>query len=128
MSLHVYTDKKDIPEGIEIIEDVNVEFLKAVIRGTDEENFLVKGIEQGALISGDGSAYIDRFGFKLRIDEMSSGCKAALCVVNYPYKVVNLKECGLNARDCIISHCKSGYALVRDFGVTIVPYMDEIDV
>lgn len=111
--LEDYIDTKQV----QIIVDVEKEFAKLRLKGTDTDKILIKVIENGRYI--DDISYIDRFGFKLHIDDLSTGCKAALCVANLPNKVINLLECGNNARDAIIRYCKQGTIVIRDNGATI---------
>lgn len=108
--------------GLEIVNDVEKEFDTLKLKGTATEKRLIEKIEKGKW--NDSDSYIDRFGFKLRISDMSTGCKAALCVANLPEKVINLRECGLNARDIIISLCENGKVLLPEPEVTIVDYSD----
>ena len=55
----------------------------------------------------DGSRFLDRFGVTLYTQQLSTGCKAAL-MVNNSDKVIDLRECGVNAISAILSLCKSG--------------------
>lgn len=38
----------------------------------------------------------------------------------YAGKIIDLQECGLNARDAVFNYCEDGKILLHDFGVTIV--------
>ena len=100
-----------------IIVDVEKEFAKLQIRGTDIDKVLIEKIEKGQY--NDSISYIDRFGYKLHLDDLSTGCKAALCVINIPDRVIDLLECGCNARDAIIKYCPDGSIIIRDNGLTI---------
>lgn len=111
--LEDYLEDKHIP----IVLDVEKEFAKLKIVGTETDRILIRAIENGEYV--DDVSYIDRFGFKLPIDDLSTGCKAALCVENIPNKVISLLECGNNARDTIIRYCKQGAIVIRDNGRTI---------
>ena len=97
------------------LTDIEKEFKMIRLSGKDIEKALIKQIEDGTW--NDSKSFIDRFGFKLHNSELSTGCKAALVVANTD-KLVNLRECGLNALDHIISLCKSGNIEVVDTGVT----------
>lgn len=109
-------DNLDIPEE-KIIRDVEREFEKIKLTGSEIEKILLEKIEEARYESE--IAFIDRFGFKLYTSELSTGCKAALCVLYNQDKIVDLIECGLNARDAIIAYIPAGNILIRDNGVTI---------
>lgn len=122
--LTIFVDEADENR---IIRDVEKEFAKIKLNGSEIERMLIQKIEQGAY--NDEYSFIDRFGYKLYNTELSTGCKAALCVVNRPDLIIDLLECGMNARDIIIGLCKNGHVLIRENGVTIVDYFNKpIDV
>lgn len=100
-----------------LIADVEVAFDAIQIKGTQTERELLRIIEQAQY--NDSTSFIDRFGAKLYFSELSSGCKAALCVCNYADKIISLLECGLNARDAIINVCSKGAILIADNSITI---------
>ena len=100
------------------IVDIDAAFSKLILEADDNMNNLVKSIDGGTLI--DSYTFFDRFGVKLYVSELSTGCKAAICVYCNPDKIVDLQECGLNARDAIFNYCENGMVLLHDFGVTIV--------
>ncbi len=79
---------------------------------------MIRAIDGGELI--DSGVFKDRFGVALYLSELSTGCKAAICAVLLPEKIIDLQECGLNARDAIFNYCEDGKVLLHDFGVTIV--------
>lgn len=122
--LTIYVDEVD---SNDIVRNVEEQFAKVKLAGTQIERRIISEIERGTY--NDEFSFIDRFGYKLYNTEMSTGCKAALCVVNCPELIIDLIECGLNARDIIIGLCKEGNILIKENGVTIVDYFDEaIDV
>lgn len=113
--LHLYLD--EIPDGMEMVNDVEELFSTLELSCTNEEKEVVRLIEQGELI--DGHSFIDRFGYKLYTSELSTGCKAALCVLNIHDKIINLTECGFNARDVILVKCKEGAVFTWSNTITI---------
>lgn len=122
--LRIYLDK--VPDSLQcnLVNDVEKQFAGIHLACTDKEKRFVKEIEKGTLI--DSYSYIDRFGYKLYTSELSTGCKAALCVLNFPDKIINLAECGLNARDCIVSFCDLGAVLMDSNTITFSEqYTDE---
>ncbi|MBO5337675.1 MAG: hypothetical protein J6A94_11160 [Lachnospiraceae bacterium] len=122
--LTVYVDTVN---GNNIVRNVEEQFAKIKLTGSEIERKLISQIEQGTY--NDEYSFIDRFGYKLYNTELSTGCKAALCVVRCPELIIDLIECGLNARDIIIGLCKDGNVLIQENGVTIVDYFEQpIDV
>lgn len=97
--LKLYLD--EVPEGLQVENDVEKMFRTFKLKCTEKEKEAVRVIEQGELI--DAYTFRDRFGVRLYTNQLSTGCKAALCVLNAGDTVVNLMECGLNARDFIMT-------------------------
>lgn len=93
------TDTKDAPKT-----DIEALFKQIRIKGTPEEKEAIYKIEHGKY--NDSNSFIDRFGYKLYLSELSTGCKAALCVINNPDLQINLIECGINDIDVILTTCK----------------------
>lgn len=123
--LRLYLD--EVPEKQILVNDVEKQFATLELHCTDKEKEIVKKIEQGDLI--DSFSFMDRFGFKLYTSELSTGCKAALCVLNSNDKVINLIECGFNARDVIVSSCNAGAVLINSNTLTFSDkYGDDIHV
>lgn len=126
--LTLYLDK--LPDEVSNMLEYDVEelFKRTALRCADNEKKAIMEIEQGELI--DSGSYIDRFGYKLRIDELSTGCKAVLCVLNHTDKIINFIECGLNARDYAVKHLNDGAIMIGEFNVTFMTYgfKDPIDV
>ena len=100
-----------------IVNDVEKEFKQIQIFGSDLDKILIEKIEKGTYL--DKNSFIDRFGYKQYLNNISTGCKAALCVANIPEKIINLVECGNNARDAIISLIKDGNILIENNSITI---------
>lgn len=122
--LTIYIDETDLP----VEHDVEKLFSQTRLVDTELNRKLIRVIEQGTY--NDEWSFIDRFGFKLYTKDMSTGCKAALCVANNPDKIVDLIECGNNARDAIIKLCTNGNILYHENGMTIenINKPDTIDV
>lgn len=94
-----------VPSGMELIRDPEAYSSCLELRCDDIDRDLVRVIEEGTLL--DGSRFLDRFGVTLYTQQLSTGCKAAL-MVNNSDKVIDLRECGVNAISAILSLCKSG--------------------
>lgn len=104
------------------LTDIEALFKQIIVKGTAEEKAVISKIENGKY--NDESSFIDRFGYKLYLSELSTGCKAALCVLNKPDVQINLIECGRNALDVILSVCKNGSVIMRDRDATICDYSE----
>lgn len=110
MSLNVYFDTA--PDNIPLVHDVEEHFTRLKPSGTMLDRQLIQAVEEGRYLNY--YSFIDRFGFKLRISELSTGCKAALCVANCPDKVIDLIECNMNAICCILRYATCGNVLIHD--------------
>lgn len=110
------TNSDVVPGGKEIVLDVESEFVRTQFEATESNIRLVRQIDEGTLL---GPRYFrDRFGVQLYTDLLSTGSKAAL-VVNNTSKVVDIRECGYNARDAIISICQCGEIVMEDPSISI---------
>ena len=111
-------------DGKEIISDIEEAFYNIKLTCTEEEKRIVSEIEHGELI--DSARFRDVFGCTLYVSDLSTGCKAGLVTLHNKDKVLDCIECGNNARDAIIRHCKEGGILIVDNGVSIsYPYGDK---
>ena len=111
-------------DGKEIISDIEEAFYDIKLTCTEEEKRIVSEIEHGELL--DNNRFKDRFGCALYIGDLSTGCKAGLVALHNKDRVLDCIECGNNARDVIIRHCKEGGILIVDNGVSIrYPYGDK---
>lgn len=111
--LTIYIDKIDLP----VEHDIEKLFAKTRIADTPINRKIIETIEQGEY--NDEHSFIDRFKYKLYNSELSTGCKAALCVANNPDKIIDTIECGNNARDAIINFCTKGNIIYYDNCITI---------
>ena len=93
------------------IVDIDAAFSKLEIVVNDAVKNIIKAVDAGNMI--DGSTFEDRFGVRLYLSELSTGCKAAICVALMPDQMIDLQECGLNARDAIFNYCEDGKKLLR---------------
>ncbi len=100
------------------IVDIEATFSKLEIPVMDSVKQMIEAIDGGEM--ADSQTFRDRFGVSLYLSELSTGCKAAICALLLPDKIIDLQECGLNARDAIFNYCEEGKILLHDFGVTIV--------
>ena len=125
MSLNIRIKEDDTnKKASQNIEDL---FSSINLTRKPEEIRVIELIEKGKY--NDSVSFIDRFGIRLPITELSTGCKTALCIINNPTIEIDTQECGINAVDVIVSTLKNGNIIIKDRGVTFVDYDgDEIDV
>ena len=102
------------PYGMEIVNDIEMEFENGKVEVTETAKLLVEDIDEGKLI--DGSTFINKIGWETSIENLSTGAKAGLLVERSAktHKVINLIECGKNAIVSIILNCRDGYATLLD--------------
>lgn len=98
--------------------DIEKEFNSLEVKGTSLNKALINEIEQANY--EDEASFIDRFGYKLYMEYLSTGCKAALLVANTNLNV-DLQECGSNAVSAIVRLCNNGNITLIDKGISI-PY------
>ena len=111
--LHIELKDKDT----ELTFDVESEFLRIDIPDTELNRALIKDIEHGEYL--DSTFFIDRFGSKLYLTDLSTSCKAALLVANTD-KNVDVQECGPAGVSAIVRLCHSGKITMMDRGITIM--------
>lgn len=112
MSLTIYIKgENDSNSQLPVARDVELQFLKTRLKKDDYTVKALKEIEQATY--NDEYSFIDRFGFKLYSKNMSTGCKAVLCVHEFPTTVIDTIECGLNAINFIIANCTDGAILIN---------------
>lgn len=111
MSLTIYVrGENDSSVQLPIAHDVERQFHKTRLKKDDYTVKALREVEKATY--NDEYSFIDRFGFKLYSKNMSTGCKAALCVHEFPTTVINTVECGTNALEFIIANCTDGYILM----------------
>ena len=115
--LNLFLEEKP-DSSLKCVDDVELYFQTGIKLNFDavEENF-IKLIDKGSLIKGNRGSFLDRFGNKLPLDYLSTGCKAALCVLYCGENVINLVECGINAQTVIVTELKDG--------CIFIPYHDD---
>lgn len=121
--LKVYLDEYTGNE--DVIHNVNEGILMIDVNDDKDSRELIETIEQGKY--NDTLSYIDRYGYKLSIQSMSNGCKAALCL-NNSNSIIDLRECGENAISLIVGIMRKGSIIMplrqRDLSAL---HGDEID-
>ena len=117
------------PKGYPVIADVEEPFMLMRITQVELARVLMAEIDQAKYV--DETEFVDRFGRTLPMSKLSTGCKAVLVVAHNPTKVVDLIECGYNARDAIIRNIRTGKVLFvyNDISIDYPGFDDfEIDV
>lgn len=109
MSLIIYNRKDDVPANVRVVMDVESAFLCLKINWDDTSKRILNRIEKAQYY--DDSRFVDRFGIVLYNSFMSTGCKAALLAYSNPDCVINLLECGEEAKAVLLSHCVNGMVL-----------------
>lgn len=120
LNIYVYGEE---PQDLEIERDIERIFAMTKLKGTEKERLAIQLIDKGQW--KDADTFIDRFGVRLYTSELSTGCKAILSVLNNPDIGMDLKECGLNARDAVLSLCDAGNVLINDTSVTFNDYSQD---
>ena len=118
--LHLYiygkweTPEEVIPYGMEIVNDVDLEFSVSMVEVTETAKRIVKDVDDGTLVSP--TRFTNKLGLSLRVDDLSTGSKAGILVdgSKKAHKVINLEECGINAITAILIHCRECYAVTYD--------------
>ena len=97
MSLTVYMRKKDIPDGVGIINnnDVYFESIKDLLNVDDTVLHMLDSIDQS--VYRGGTTILTRYGEVLDMTYSSTGCKTAINIGNSNGKIVNCIEAGNNA-------------------------------
>lgn len=110
-------DTDDVSKLKDVIHDVNEAFSNIRLEDDDVTSKLLGEIELGKYFNEE--RFVDRFGVPVYTSELSTGCKAALCVHYMPEKVIDLIECGTNARDAILKYCKEGNVIYYGMDTTV---------
>ena len=115
------------PKGYEFITDAEKAFMLMRITQIELATRLIAEIDQARYV--DETEFVDRFGRTLPISKLGTGCKTALVVAHNPDKVVDLLECGYNARDAIIRNIRDGKVSFSFNGISInYPGFDDFEI
>lgn len=109
-------------ENEEIIEDVEKFFHNLKIDYNEVNATIIVELEQGELLK-DVSGFIDRYGYKLRLKDISTGTKAVLCIANSD-AIIATKEVGAHHVDYILNNCKTGKVLIDNVSITPIAFKD----
>ena len=124
MSLELITDRS-AAQDVEL--NVFVDFMDCELVGDRRERAIVKAVDQADLLEDDPYSAIDRYGRRIAVTDLSSGCLAALTVLRSPDKVVCGLQMGDNALEALLLNCTQGRVLIFDRDRSIDHTDGEID-
>lgn len=113
MSLNVYTGRKYVPSGMEVVDRVSAYFDVTVqITECDLVKHVIEEIDE--------SKWFSRYAFQSRfphmgnvsINNLSSGSKTILCVYYCPDVCFNVRSAASNATDFLFQNIQHGHLLV----------------
>ena len=102
---------KSTKEKYQTRTDINKMFDMIDVKGTEQERLALQLIDKATY--KNELEVIDRFGDKISINNISTGCKAVIVILNSKEPVSTI-ECGMNALSVIFSLCGNGTIYVRD--------------
>lgn len=118
--LNVYFDRCDAEaSGMEIIDNPVNLFDILEVKNTEIVRLLLEKIEKAKYL--DERHFITRFNEKIPIEFLSTGAKVAIVTTLVNDKIIDLRECGANARDMIFNYVDNANVLAysRDYGCII---------
>ena len=110
--LNVYVKREDIGNGVEIIDSNDILFNYDLYN-----NMNVSPLIRNIMKSIDGAKYLQgmdmrsKFGNITSMENLSTGCKTVINIVNHPEAIINCIECGDNVLHKILRHLKMGNVL-----------------
>lgn len=102
---------KSTKEKYQTRTDINKMFDMIDVKGTEKERLALQLIDKATY--KNELEVIDRFGDKISISNISTGCKAVIVILNSKEPISTI-ECGMNALSVIFSLCDNGTVYVRD--------------
>ena len=113
MSLRIYTNRKEIPKEIDII-DYNDKFFDGTTLKDDKlSKYIMNKIDKAQYSSEHTFIGRDETLGKLNKNHLSTGCKTLLNIVGNPDKCFDIVECGQNALS-LLHLIKNGNVLWRN--------------
>lgn len=102
---------KSTKEKYQTRTDINKMFDMIDVKGTEKERLALQLIDKATY--KNELEVVDRFGDKISISNISTGCKAVIVILNSKEPISTI-ECGMNALSVIFSLCDNGTIYVRD--------------
>lgn len=109
--------------GLELVTNVEVEFLRIPLEPIEVNKKIIRLLEKGEW--GNSEEYVDRFGIRRSVRDLSTGSKALLVVENAAGKLVDMLEVGFNAISIGISVCTKGNMLIPDYQVDFLNELEK---
>lgn len=106
--LNVYIGRANLPEGKDLIYDVEKFFGVTKLLDCDFVKSVLEKVEQGRYMSE--YAFYDRFGYGMKSNCLSTGSKILICTFMYPEYVINATELGDNGIS-LLHECTNGSVL-----------------
>lgn len=106
--LNVYIGRSNIPEGKDLIFDVEKFFGVTKLLDCDFVKKVLERIECGRYMSE--YTFYDRFGDGMKSNCLSTGSKILICTYTYPEYVINATELGDNGIS-LLHECENGSVL-----------------
>ncbi len=110
--LNVYVKREDIGNGTEIIDSNDILFNYDLYN-----NLQVSPLIKNIMKSIDKAEYLQgmdmrsKFGNITSMENLSTGCKTIINIVNHPEAIINCIECGDNVLHKILRYLKTGNVL-----------------
>lgn len=101
MSLNVYTNREDIPKGMQFINYNDKFFLSTSLRNDKFSGMVMKKIDKAEFHSRDTFIGRDKSLGALNKEHLSTGCKTLLNIINNSDKCFDVMECGQNALELL---------------------------
>lgn len=97
MSINIITDINEVDKNNFIWD---VESVGCIIKDNDYCKEVLRRIEKGSYLNE--ISYLDRYGYKLHSDDMSTTSKAYICLDRFPGKIINFTEVGKGSGDLLL--------------------------
>lgn len=116
MSLTIYLQREDIPSNVEVI-DRNDEYfnVNTVLHDTQEVRNVLLNIDEAEYNTLETFIGRDKALGAIYRENLSTGCKTALNVLEHSEVCFSTIECGPNAKNCILQLKTGSILWYRDF-------------
>ena len=123
--LYVYLSEEEVTNsGLEVIRNP-ADYLDIIgIKDTPVIRDILNSIENAKYLNN--SHFLTRFDEKIPIEFISTGSKVAIVASLVSDKIIDLRECGINARDFILCNIDNAHVLMYSRGYGIGYEEDEI--
>ena len=124
--LNVYINREDAENTMEVMNNNDALFNYDLYNGltvTETIKKIMKSIDNAEYIQGMDMR--SRYGNITSMENLSTGCKTAINIINHPELIIDCVECGDNVLHKIIKSCNKGNVLFtflpsnKDKGISI---------